>query len=92
MGPAEGSESLRTALAMGAARAVLASDPLLEGSDLLATSRVLAELITAETPGIVVFGAQSADSGGAMLSAAVAERLGWPLLFNVWRVSVDVQG
>ena len=89
MGPAEGATSLSPALAMGAARAVVASDPLLEGSDLLSTSRVLATLIAREAPSIVIFGAQSADSGGAMLSAAVAERLEWPLLFNVWRVSAD---
>jgi electron transfer flavoprotein beta subunit len=89
MGPAEGAESLRTALAMGAARAVVAADPLLEGSDLLVTSRVLAELIEREAPRVVIFGAQSADSCGAMTSAAVAERLGWPLLFNVWRMGLD---
>jgi electron transfer flavoprotein beta subunit len=89
MGPAEGTESLRTALAMGVARATVAADPMLEGSDLLATSRVLAEVIAREAPRLVLFGAQSADSGGAMLSVAVAERLGWPLLFNVWRVSAE---
>ena len=89
MGPAEGAESLRSALAMGASRAIIASDPALPGSDLLATSRILAALVSREAPRVVIFGAQSADSGGAMLSAAVAERLGWPLLFNVWRVTAD---
>src|SRR6187455_2636760 len=36
---------LRTALAMGAAKAILVSDPALEGSDALGTSKVLAAAI-----------------------------------------------
>src|SRR6476646_8175459 len=36
---------LRTALAMGAARAVLVSDPELQGSDALTTAKILAKAI-----------------------------------------------
>src|SRR4029079_4242928 len=42
MGPAAAKESLRTGLAMGADRAVLVDDEAVGGSDLVATSRVLA--------------------------------------------------
>ena len=83
MGPANGVESLRTALAMGADRAMMVSDALLEGSDLVVTSRVLAAVLARETPDLVVFGSQSMDGGGAMLWAAVAERLGYPVLSAV---------
>src|SRR6185437_13649627 len=42
MGPEKAADSLRKALAMGADRAVLVSDADAAGSDLVATSRVLA--------------------------------------------------
>lgn len=87
MGPEDGAESLRAALAMGADRAVIAADPALAGSDLLGTSRVLAALVAREAPDLVILGSQSPDGGGAMLWAALAERLGWPLLSG----SRDVQ-
>ena len=89
MGPGEGAESLRAALAMGADRAVIASDPLLEGSDLVVTSRVLAALLASESPDLVLFGSQAMDGGGAMLWAAVSERLGWPVLSGVRDVQLD---
>jgi electron transfer flavoprotein beta subunit len=88
MGPADGAESLRSALAMGADRAVVAADPRLAGADLVGTSRVLAALIARESPDLVLFGAQTLDGGGAMLWAAVCERLGWPVLSGVRNVEL----
>lgn len=78
--PATGVESLRTPLAMGVDRAVAISDPLIEGSDLLATSRVLARAIEREAPDLVIFGSQANDGGGAMLWAAIGERLRLPVI------------
>jgi electron transfer flavoprotein beta subunit len=72
--------AIREALAMGAKRAVLAADPAFAGSDLLPTSRALAAVLRVEAPDLVLFGPQGQDSGGAMLWAAVAERLGLPVL------------
>lgn len=89
MGPASSAEGLRTALAMGVDRASLVADPLLEGSDLVATSRVLAAAVAHEEPDLVLFGAQSSDGGGAMLWAAVAERLRYPLLSGVRDIEVS---
>ena len=43
-------ESLRTVLALGADRAVLVSDETAQGSDLLATARVLAAVLDRENP------------------------------------------
>ena len=45
MGPAAATESLRTGLGMGADRAVLVDDDAVAGSDLVATSRVLAAVL-----------------------------------------------
>src|ERR1700751_1663593 len=48
MGPEAAGDSLRKALAMGADRAVLVSDAAAEGSDLVATSKVLAKALERE--------------------------------------------
>jgi electron transfer flavoprotein beta subunit len=80
LGPARAAASLRKALAMGADRAVLVSDDAAAGSDVVATSRVLAAVLERENADLVLFGQQGADSDGAVLWAAVAERLRLPLI------------
>ena len=83
LGPADALDSLRKALAMGADRAVLVSDEAAAGSDLVATSRALAAVLEREGADLVVFGQQSSDSDGAVLWAAVAERLRRPVISQV---------
>jgi electron transfer flavoprotein beta subunit len=80
MGPAAATESLRTGLGMGADRAVLVDDQTVAGSDLIATSRVLAAVLARESADLVLFGQQTYDGGGAVLWAAVAERLALPFV------------
>src|SRR4051794_18073560 len=80
MGPTAATESLRTGLAMGADRAVLVDDDAVAGSDLVATSLVLARVLEREAPDLVLFGQQTSDGGGAVLWAAVAERLEQPFV------------
>ena len=80
MGPPKAADSLRKALAVGADRAVHVADDALVGSDLIATSRVLAKAIERENPDLVLFGQQAADSDGAVLWAAVADRLRLPVI------------
>jgi electron transfer flavoprotein beta subunit len=80
MGPESAWDSLRKALAMGADRAVLVTDPAAAGSDLVATSRVLAAALARESADLVLLGQQGSDSDGAVLWAAVAERLHRPLV------------
>ena len=75
LGPAKAADSLRKALAMGADRAVLVSDDAAAGSDLVATSKVLAKALERENADLVLFGQQASDADGAVLWAAVAERL-----------------
>src|SRR5512142_943080 len=83
MGPEKAADSLRKALAMGADRAVLVSDAAAAGSDLVATSRVLAAALEREGADLVLFGQQATDSDGAVLWAAVADRLQRPLISQV---------
>src|SRR6476646_8702006 len=79
LGPQQALDSLRKALAMGADRAVLVSDDGAAGSDLVATSRLLAAALEHEQPDIVLFGQQ----------AAVAERLRRPVVSQAMELSVD---
>jgi electron transfer flavoprotein beta subunit len=88
MAPPRGEETLRRGLAMGADRAVLVTDPGLAGTDLLGTSRVLAAALGQEAPDLVLFGWEGTDANGAMLWAAVAERLDLPVLSRVWQLTV----
>ena len=80
LGPAKAQDALRKALAMGADRAVLISDAAAAGSDLVATSYALARVLERENPDLVLLGQQAGDSDGAVLWAAVADRLRRPLV------------
>jgi len=83
LGPERALEAMRKGLAMGADRIVLVSDEGAAGSDLVATSRVLAAALEREEPDLVLFGQQASDSDGAVLWAAVADRLRRPLVSQV---------
>jgi electron transfer flavoprotein beta subunit len=89
LGPQKALDSLRKALAMGADRAVLVSDDAAAGSDLVATSRLLAAALAREEPDLVLFGQQASDADGAVLWSAVAERLGRPVVSQAMELSVD---
>jgi electron transfer flavoprotein beta subunit len=89
LGPERAVDALRKALAMGADRAVLVSDPGFEGADLLGTARALAGALERESAELVLFGQQSADGGGACLWAAVADRLRLPIVSQVSELTVS---
>src|SRR5437588_6319634 len=88
MGPAKAQDALRKALAMGADRAVLVSDDAAGGADLVATSSVLAKALERESPDLVLFGQQAGDSDGAVLWAAVADRLRLPVVSQAAEVTL----
>src|SRR3954468_18068117 len=83
LGPEKALDALRKGLAMGADRALLVSDEGAAGSDLVATSLVVAKALERESADVVLFGQQASDSAGAVLWAAVAERLRRPLISQV---------
>ncbi|MBW3592648.1 MAG: electron transfer flavoprotein subunit beta/FixA family protein [Actinobacteria bacterium] len=73
-------DALRKALAMGADRVVLVTDYAAAGSDLLATTNVLARVLEREVADLVLLGQQGAESVGAVLWAALADRLRLPVI------------
>jgi electron transfer flavoprotein beta subunit len=78
MAPATAPETLRKALAMGAARAVLVTDPALENSCALSTARVLAAALRQVEFDLVLAGVDTSDGGGGVVAAAVATLLAMP--------------
>src|SRR5262249_37111676 len=89
MGPPSAADAMRKALAMGADRAILVSHDLAAASDARATGRVLAAVLERESPDLVLFGQYAGDSEGAVLWAAVAERLRRPMISQVAELTVE---
>src|SRR5437773_9612327 len=83
LGPERSLDALRKALAMGADRVVLVADEAAAGSDLVASSYALAQALARESADLVLFGQQASDGDGAVLWAAVAERLRKPVISQV---------
>jgi electron transfer flavoprotein beta subunit len=89
LGPASALDAIRKALAMGADRSILVSDEAAAGSDLVATSYVLAAVLEREAADLILFGQQAADSDGAVLWAAVADRLRRPVISQLADLSIE---
>ena len=78
MAPNGETSGLRTALAMGAAKAILVSDDALAGSDALGTAKVLAAAIKRAEPDLVIAATESTDGYTGTTPVQVAELLGLP--------------
>jgi electron transfer flavoprotein beta subunit len=90
LGPAEAEEQLRDSMALGADRAVLLET---DGSDWdpEATAAALVEAIRAEDPqpDLIIFGNESADSGGFQVGIRVAHALGRPIATGLKGIAVE---
>ena len=90
VGKPEAAEVLKTGLAMGADEAILISDPALEGSDSLATARVLVAAIRKVGAfDIVVGGRASIDDNYAATAVQVAALLDVPPISYAAELTVD---
>jgi electron transfer flavoprotein beta subunit len=87
VGPKRSEDALRTALAMGADRAIhVETDTRL---DAVALSKVVAQIAQTEGTDLVLVGGQEADWDSQALGAATAERLGWPQLTWVNELKIN---
>merc|ERR1711907_456356 len=76
VGPTKAQETLRTALAMGADRAIhVESDDALEP---LAIAKLFKEVVAKETPELVLLGKQAIDGDYNQTGQMLAGLLGWP--------------
>ncbi|WP_159992893.1 electron transfer flavoprotein subunit beta/FixA family protein [Roseomonas sp. 18066] len=74
VGPAQAQEQLRTALAMGADRAILVEA---EGTEPLGVAKLLKALVEREQPGLVIMGKQAIDDDMNATGQMLAALLGW---------------
>ncbi len=82
-------ETMRKALAMGAASGTLVTDEQLGGSDTLSTARVLAGALADMEYDLVLAGADSSDGGAGVVPAGIATLLGLPYLSYAAKIEPD---
>jgi electron transfer flavoprotein beta subunit len=83
MGPQKTIEAIRTALAMGADQGVHINDPAAEGSDALATAKLLAAALKQMPHDLIIAGHRAVDEDNYQVASAVAEYLGIPQISMV---------
>jgi electron transfer flavoprotein beta subunit len=89
MAPGGETSGLRTALAMGAAKAILISDPALAGSDALGTAKVLAAAIRRAGADLVIAATESTDGYTGTVPVQLAEIIGLPSVTFAKKVTID---
>jgi electron transfer flavoprotein beta subunit len=90
MGSSADLTGIRSALAMGGARAIVISDDTLRGTDALGTAKVLAAAIRGVEPDLVLCATESSDGYTGTMPVQLAELLGLPSI--TFAKSVAVQG
>jgi len=76
IGPAKAQETLRTALAMGADRAILVQTD--EEVEPLGVAKILAKIAGEEQPQLIILGKQAIDDDNNATGQMLAALLGWP--------------
>src|ERR1044071_2526071 len=88
IGPAKAQETLRTALAMGADRAILVQTE--EEVEPLAVAKILKGVVDEEQPGMVLLGKQAIDDDSNQTGQMLAAVLGWPQ--GTFAAKIEVAG
>jgi len=76
IGPQQASETIRTALAMGADRGILVKTD--QAVEPLAVAKILKAIVEEEKPGFVITGKQAIDDDANQVGQMLAALLGWP--------------
>jgi len=76
IGPQQASETIRTALAMGADRGILVKTD--QAVEPLAVAKLLKALVETEKPDLVISGKQAIDDDANQVGQMLAALLGWP--------------
>ncbi|MDP5306801.1 electron transfer flavoprotein subunit beta/FixA family protein [Paracoccus spongiarum] len=91
IGVKQAAETLRTALAMGADRAILvvAADDLHTDIEPLAVAKILKAVVEAEQPGLVIAGKQAIDNDMNATGQMLAALLGWSQAAFASKLEID---
>jgi electron transfer flavoprotein beta subunit len=92
MGPESAVRALHKAVSLGADRSVHLTDDALAGSDVNGTGYSLAQVLSKESPDLVLLGQQSDDGECYTIGAVVADHLQMPSLTQVIKVDVEDGG
>ena len=88
MGGSRAQEAIRTALAMGADKGVLVSDPALEGLDEWGYAEVLAKAVAKIPYDIILIGRIAIDDGASQLGVRMSEALNLPSVSSVLKLDI----
>ncbi len=89
LGGAGAQAALRTALAMGADKAVLVSDPALENSDEFNNAEILAKAVSQIPYDIILTGRIAVDDGASQIAVRLGESLNIPSISSVLKLEVE---
>jgi electron transfer flavoprotein beta subunit len=91
IGVKQAQETLRTALAMGADRAILveAADDVHTDIEPLAVAKIIAKIVEDEQPGLIILGKQAIDNDLGATGQMLAALLGWSQATNANTVELD---
>ncbi len=92
LGPKRVTESIRTALAMGADKAIHLNDDALDGSDSLAIAKSLAAVIKGLEYDLIFTGQRGVDDDMGVVGTSMAEILGIPQMSLIVKVEVSEDG
>ena len=87
IGPAKAQETLRTALAMGADRAILVTSD--QDVEPLGVAKILQKIAAEEQPGMIILGKQAIDDDSNQTGQMLAALLGWAQGTFASKVEVD---
>ncbi len=88
-GPRRATESIRTALAMGADKGILVYDPTVETSDSLGIAKILAGVIRGLSFDIILCGKQGVDDDSGLVGSMLAQLLNIPQVSTVVHLEVS---
>lgn len=89
MAPPNATETMRKALAMGATRGVLVTDPAIAGSCTVATTRILAAALKTLDFDLALAGVDTSDGGAGVVGPGVATLVGLPYLSYAATIEPD---
>lgn len=89
IGDEEADKELRTALAMGADKAVLINNEDVEDYDQWSTAEILATFFKDKDYDLIIGGNVSNDNGTGQIGPRVAEKLGIPYVTTIVKLTVD---
>ena len=89
LGPPKAQETIRTALAMGADKGIHINDPVAQGSDALATAKILTAALKQIPHDLIIAGHRAVDEDNFEVGAAVAELLSIPQISVVVKAEIS---